>query len=130
MSEPAVYKALVDHSSDILAVVDDADRIASVNPAIETVLGVAVSEALGRRVDEMVHPNDRAMLEEALHAAREGGGPHSAELRFRAARDSSAPETSWLWLDVCARRPAGLSGVVVDARDVTASRQARQALLD
>ncbi|MEM9554885.1 MAG: PAS domain S-box protein [Acidobacteriota bacterium] len=118
--QDARFRALVEHSSDILAIVSDDGRWIYVNPATHAVLGHAPDALQGQRLDELVHPDDHASLHEVL------AGADSAEIRFRDA------DGHWVYLDSQTRRPEGdgAEGIVLDARDVTARHRALAALAE
>ena len=50
--------ALLEHSSDLIAVVDDQARVLYANPATERMLGYVPDEQLGRSLFELIHPDD------------------------------------------------------------------------
>jgi PAS domain S-box-containing protein/diguanylate cyclase (GGDEF)-like protein len=52
------YRALLQHASDVIAVVTTDLRLAFVSPAAGYVLGVPPQIAAGIRIDEFVHPDD------------------------------------------------------------------------
>src|SRR5208283_4486143 len=75
--------ALLAHSNDLIAVVDDQARVLYANEAAERVLGYVPDEQLGRSLFELVHPDD---LEEVaarfLTTTKRTGAPKPAVFRF------------------------------------------------
>ena len=58
------FKALVEHSSDIIVVLDTEATVIYVNPALEQVLGFKPEERIGKKGFELVHPDDINLLAE------------------------------------------------------------------
>jgi PAS domain S-box-containing protein/putative nucleotidyltransferase with HDIG domain len=111
------FEALVEHSSDLIAVLDEQGSLVYANPAISSILGISQEEAVGRNVFQYAHPDDRdrimsghAQLVHSPGASR--GGP----VRFvgvdGAVRVLEVLATNCLEED-------GIAGVVVNGRDVT-----------
>ena len=63
-AEEQRFKALVDHSSDIIVVLDTEATVIYVNPALEQVLGFKPEERIGKKGFELVHPDDINLLAE------------------------------------------------------------------
>ena len=110
-------EALLAHSSDLIAVVDEQARAIYANPAAERILGFVPDEQLGRNMLELIHPDDlEATAKLFLAATRQVGNAQPAVFRFKTASDE------WKVLEAtatnCLRDPA-IKGIVVNARDVT-----------
>jgi PAS domain S-box-containing protein len=69
-----LYRGLVENSSEIIYVLDAAARVLFINDTVETLLGYAKKDLLGKDLIEIVHPDDRSMafwpLRERRKAAR------------------------------------------------------------
>ncbi|HUN54869.1 MAG TPA: sensor domain-containing diguanylate cyclase [Smithella sp.] len=52
------FRALIEHSSDIIVVLNPQGNITYINPAIEHYLGYKPEERIGKTGDELVHPDD------------------------------------------------------------------------
>ena len=52
------YRALLQNSSDMVAVIDPAGRLQYISPAVERLLEFEVSELIGREIFELIHPAD------------------------------------------------------------------------
>lgn len=117
------FRALVQNTSDIIAILEADGRLRYASPAAERVLGAA--PPVGENVfDTLVHPDDAARLLDAYQEAvlsAESSAP--TELRLRHA------DGSWRDVDVVASYrvddPA-VRGVIVNARDVTERRDAER----
>jgi diguanylate cyclase (GGDEF)-like protein/PAS domain S-box-containing protein len=116
------FRALIEHSSDLVSVLDSSGHVVYASPSTARVLGAPPEQHLGRRLEDLVHPEDRAharsLVQELLE---EGGQGVTGEVRLR---DGSG---EWRWLGVTGRNllsePA-VAGLVLNLRDVTAQKQA------
>jgi PAS domain S-box-containing protein len=65
-AEEQRFRALVEHSSDIIVVLNLQGTITYINPAVEQVLGFKPEERIGKKGFEFVHPNDVGFLAESF----------------------------------------------------------------
>ncbi|MGH7790639.1 MAG: ATP-binding protein, partial [Candidatus Binatia bacterium] len=114
--------ALLEHSSDLVSILDGDGTIRFASPSHERVLGYTPEELVGRNSFELLHPDDRAAV---LGNFRDGialSGPTTrSEYRIRHRNGS------WRVVESAARAALDdpvLAGVVVSSRDVTARRRA------
>ncbi|HEV2744847.1 MAG TPA: PAS domain S-box protein, partial [Rubrobacter sp.] len=121
-------RSVVEHSSEIVTVVDPDGTLRYANPAWGRALGYDLEKAVGAmNVLDHVHPDDLAhVLEETAEALAEGGVvTNEAEYRFR------REDGSWLWMQSVGTYllddPA-VGGVVVVSRVVTERKEAEEAL--
>src|SRR5581483_1276611 len=115
-------RALVEHSSDVISVLDRDLRVRWQSPSVSRLLGFDADRALGMRATELVHPEDAAEVERRL-AATHRTGTVTLHTRTRHANGE------WRHLEVIADNRLAdpdVQGIVVSMRDVTA----RQALED
>jgi PAS domain S-box-containing protein len=114
------YRLLVENSSDLVAEVTPEGRFLYVSPNFETLLGYAPEELIGGDVFAQIHPDD-------LELARQNFVLPEASATVRYRHKNGA----WRWLDMNGRdfvTPSGEVRAVIIARDVTARRQAEEAL--
>jgi PAS domain S-box-containing protein len=120
------FQALIEHSSDLITVLDEDRTIRYESPSIERILGWETTTAVGRDVLETVHPDDRARVREVFDrlAAAEPGETESAIFRTRHA------DGSWVWLEAVGRADPveSVDGFVINSRDVTERREREQRL--
>lgn len=115
------FKALVAHSSELTALIDDAGRIIYASPASRAILGWAPEEMEGRSPLEFIHPEevDRARLALAGHM---GPVRRSDPAHYRVVRRDG----SWRDVEVVTTNlvddPA-VGAVVVNVEDVTVARR-------
>ena len=78
------FRSLVQHSSDVITVVDDRGVVRFMSPAVQQVLGWTPESALGRRLADLVHEEDAAAVVTLIETAgRDAGATATAILRVR-----------------------------------------------
>ncbi|SDM79438.1 PAS domain S-box-containing protein [Halogranum gelatinilyticum] len=99
MEERAQLHALLDASSDLLALVDDDGEIQYVNAASERLLAgdadARTDTLVGQQLSEYVHPDDESRLQAAIDAVTTGLSESSPRLTYRC----RAADGSWASLD-------------------------------
>jgi PAS domain S-box-containing protein len=118
------FRALLEHGSDVVLLLDGEGTITYASPSIERVLGYRAEELVGRCVFEIVHPDHvegaRRMLDEIV-AAR--GEPFTSERLVR------HKDGSWRWIENLSTSlidDASVAAVVDNFRDVTERRRAHE----
>ena len=113
----ARFRALVEHASDLIAIVDTDCRFRYASPSYERVLGYTSDELLGRDCFELVHENDLDYVRWTFAEVRRADGPVRPRLVRLRHRDGG-----WCAVDVIVTNllddPA-VGGIVINARDVT-----------
>jgi len=113
------FRALIEKSTDIILVVDQAGSVRFWSPSATEALGWTAAWAVGRRFRdlELVHPDDLPALSKAMQGVLTGS-QSTVALRGRCRH----ADGSWRLVDGVGRNllddPA-VGGVVVNARDVT-----------
>jgi PAS domain S-box-containing protein len=125
----ARFRSLIQHSTDMVLVVGSDGSITYASPAVERLLGYRVPEVLQRSIWEFIHPDDLAMTTEALRITIETVHGVADPITYRVRHRSGA----WRWVESTGQNlladPA-VGGVVVNARDVTHTREASLALAE
>ncbi len=111
-----------DASLDMLCIASTDGRLLRLNPEWERTLGHPVSDLLGQRFMDFVHPDDRDATTTAFARLRDQQIIEGFESRYRCA------DGSYRWIE-WRSKPLG-STVYAAARDVTDRRQALDALRD
>ena len=123
----ARFRAVIEHTTDIIVLVDADGGLRYLSPAVQDVLGYAPDELAGTSGFDYVHPEDHAFLRRGLRiAAARPGSTLTAEARWRH-RDGS-----WHYLAYRGKNLLTLPGVesiLITVRDVTESKQAEQELV-
>jgi PAS domain S-box-containing protein len=120
------YRALLQNSSDMVAVIDPAGRMQYISPAVERLLEFEVQELLGREIFDLIHPADIDAARIAFHnfAAQPGYSP-LLELRLRKANGENVMS------EILANNLLDdevLHGIVLNARDISERTRARAQL--
>ncbi len=123
------FRSLVEHTSDVITVVDEDGVIRYGSPSVESVLGYGPDELLGRRAAELVHPDDQFRVWQAHLAAMRDPltAQRGVEFRFR------HKDGTWRFLEALGSAIQYRSGgprVELTLRDVTDRRRAEAALRD
>jgi PAS domain S-box-containing protein len=118
------YRHVVENINHVIFTLDGEGAFGYVNPAIEQVTGHAPEDLMGRPFVQLVHPDDRPILEQSLERARTGhpqpaqfrvmdrsGGVHHVQLVMQALMDEGAIKQ--------------LTGFMID---ITQQHEARRAL--
>lgn len=116
-------RVALDHSCDIVTIVDERGVIQYSSPSVTRVLGYSADQRSGTNLSDLVHPEDRRRVRVVLEAVFAGGSvPPFVHVRYRHA------DGSWRVLEATGQRlddPTGPLGVI-SARDVTARMQAEE----
>jgi diguanylate cyclase (GGDEF)-like protein/PAS domain S-box-containing protein len=108
--------ALLHQANDIVVVFGDDDRLTFVSSGVERLLGYTPAWRVGRQVEDLVHPEDRAHLVGLFTRAYEEGRAAISDIRVR----SASGDHRWFDLDaVDLRRSRDVRGVLVTAHEVT-----------
>lgn len=114
------FRAIIEHGSDSVALVNADNRIIYLSPAVKTVEGYAPEELLGRSGLENTHPDDLPLIHGVVQRLLANPGQPIPVLWRRRHRDGH-----WLWLEGVATNllsdPA-VAAIVTNYRDVTERR--------
>lgn len=120
------FRALIEHSSDIVSITAADGTLTYVGPSITRILGYRPDEVEGRNVFDFVHDDDRDAMEQAIHGCLDTpGAPVTVLARLRH-RDGG-----WRWTEGVGTNLLGeptINGIIVNARDVTDRRRAEDLL--
>ena len=124
--ERARFRAFLEHSTDLVAVLDEDGTTAYTSPSVERVLGHDPESLLGETVVQHVHPDDHDRVESLLSEAVERPEEtHVAEYRVR------HDDGSWVWLSSVGNaqfdNPA-IEGLVLNSRDVSDRKRREETL--
>ena len=118
--------ALVEHSSDIITIIDRDGVALYMSPCSERILGYPAHRLLGARLREYLHPDDEQRVMDAVAAiAEEPGKTGSLEMRSRH-RDGH-----WIHLEAVVTNllhEPSVAGIVINSRNITDRKKAEESL--
>ena len=119
--------AFVDHSLDIIVIMNREGIITYINPAVERVLGFTVEERIGAKGFELIHPDDMKFLTDSFNTlARDTNSPViQDEMRLR------HKDGSWRTLEAVGSNLINnniVESIIVNYRDITERKQAEKSL--
>ncbi|MFZ2587852.1 MAG: PAS domain-containing protein, partial [Alphaproteobacteria bacterium] len=124
------YKVMVDTAYDLTAIVDEDGVVSYANAAYSRVLGYVKDEIVGRRLEDVVHPNDKPAVQAMVRDVLEGKALAQVSCRFQTRNHHKG--RAWVAVEVVAK---GLPDaewqvrqVVVHAHDVSAHKAAQDEL--
>jgi diguanylate cyclase (GGDEF)-like protein/PAS domain S-box-containing protein len=121
------FKAFVEHSLDIIVIMNLEGIITYINPAVEKVLGFKVEERIGAKGFDLVHPDDMKFLADSFNTlVRDTNSPViRGEMHLR------HKDGSWRTLEAVGSNLVHnnvVEAVIVNYRDITERHQAEEAL--
>ena len=106
------FRLLAENTTDVVVTVSAQGRVDWASPAVRSTLGVPVDSLLGRRFSDLVHPEDRELLDQS----------QGAEVRV-------GVDESWRWMRLSRRILVGDGSVTVyTAQDIQAEMETRAQL--
>ena len=120
------FRAITQHSSDIVTLLGATGTIRYQSPSVERILGYGQEEMIGNGAFGYVHPDDLERVEMAFtEGLMDPTRRPSVEYRFR------HKDGRWVWLESLGANRLGDPGVgeyVVTSRDITVRKQAETRL--
>ncbi len=121
------FRSLVQHSSDIITVLDGFGTVTYLSPSIEHLLGYSPEELMGQNPFDMVHPEDRRRLDILLERViRKSGSQGSVEFRMRHA------EGHYVYIESVGANllhDVNVGGIVLNSRDITERKRTEAVLV-
>jgi diguanylate cyclase (GGDEF)-like protein/PAS domain S-box-containing protein len=109
-------RALVEHSSDVVSVLDADLRVRWQAPSVRRLLGIEPRSLEGEPVTSLVHPEDHALFQSFLRASIDGRAPSTLPARFQHA------DGRWCHVETVAESRFGdpaVEGLVLNMRDIS-----------
>ena len=123
-SSEARFRALIQNSFDVVAVVDAELRFTYVSSAAENATGHRPEELLGRRLTDLVHPADTDIAREALDSLVKGRERHAS---FEVRLADGEEQTTWIEIRATDRLVDNdIDGIVLNYHNVSTRREVQQ----
>jgi PAS domain S-box-containing protein len=121
------FRALTDHLSDVIAIIDGDHVVTYLNSCIERILGHTREELIGRVFPDAfpLHPDDRERLMNALQELARNGRVQADEYRFQ------HENGRWLTLEVAGTNlldDGPIRGLLIHLHDITDRKRMEQEL--
>jgi PAS domain S-box-containing protein len=115
------FRLMVENSHDIMTVRDADAKVRYMSPSVNRVLGYTQEQMIGSTGFELIHPEDRSAVENALNEFWKNPGARDS-IQYRAKHANG----TWVSLEVVAYNlldhPA-VRGVVINGRDISQRKQ-------
>ncbi len=121
------FRALVEHSSDLILVLNRDATIRYASPSLQTILGYPPDEMVGRSALEFVCPADRATAQQALVHRLAHPGAADTTMTLRAQHRNGECRTLKVLGSNLLDNPA-VAGIVINGHDITEHERAERAL--
>jgi len=115
------FHSMVQHSSDLITLLDAERRVMYQSPAVAAVLGRSPASLLGHPLNDLVHPDDLLAVHAQLTKVLDGRRGACVGFECRLANS----EGQWLTVDVAATNlidEPDVGAIVLNSRDVTERR--------
>lgn len=120
--QPDLYRALIQNSRDVIAIVDETGVFTFLSPAITETTGFAPEELLGRCAFEFLHPEEiQNVLQTFAESTARPGATHTVEMRIRNSKHQ------WMWVEVRTHNrldDPDICGVVLNYYSITKRKHA------
>ncbi len=116
------FRALVERSSDVVTVLDEHRRITFTSGAVEQVFGQAAGQLTGRRLSELVHPDEQAGIPDPTALPPGQTLVHVCRI---------GTEGDWRYIESTATNllaDPDVAGVVLNSRDISDRKALEQQL--
>ncbi len=123
----ARYRAMIEHSYELVHMLDADGRISYMSPAVDRMLGYSPEEVIGRIGDSFVHPDDAKRVSESLKPiiGKPGMATPPTDMRIR------RKDGTYLAIEAVASNLLHIpevAAIVVHSRDVSVERRATEEL--
>lgn len=115
------YQAFIEHSSDLLSVVDETGELQFVSPAAERLFGYSPAELEGENAFDYFHPDDRERVSEAFFEMIEQSDSVTERIEYR----FQHADGSWIWVETVGsnKTETSIDGYVLTTRDISRRKE-------
>ena len=110
------FQAVIEHTTDVVTIVDPEGRISYVSPSVESELAYTQLELVGREVADLLYPDDAESLANEIESVTGTDETIHSQYRIKAGDDS------WRMIETTVRGSRSsptTDGVIITARDIT-----------
>lgn len=122
------FRALIENSSDVISLIDNAATVFYTSPSTQKVLGYSVKEFVGTNVFQYIYPEDRERIMGLFKdILKTPGKVISTEYR------TLRKDASWRWMEGTGTNllhEPGVHGIVINYRDIHERKKLDQAKSD
>ena len=126
--ERSRYRALVQNSRDVIAIIDESGTCSYVSPGVVDVSGFSPEEVIGTSGVDFVHPDDiERVTADLADIAAAPDATKTVEVRTR------AKSGEWIWIEIRAANrlnDPSIRGIVLNYHDITERRESRNLLAE
>jgi PAS domain S-box-containing protein len=111
------FRALIENSSDAIALLNPAGLVLYAGPSTERILGHANDEFVGRRIFELIHPEDRERTISLINGLAQNPG-HAVRIECRIRHK----DVSWRWIEGTGKNllnEPSVEAIILNYRDIT-----------
>jgi len=120
------FRSLIEHSADVITLLDSEGTICYTTPQSTRILGYTADEIIGRRNTERMHPDDLPAMQDVFRRLlAQPGASITAEMRLR------HKDGSWRWIEAIRTNllaDPSVQAIVVNHRDITDRKRAEEQL--
>jgi PAS domain S-box-containing protein len=111
------HEAYIEHSSDIITVLDEAGRIQYQSPSLERIVGYEPNELIGDSAAEYIHPDDRARVMGRFFEVIDQEDTVVEEITYRFKHADGV----WVWLESSAvnKSSSVAGGYIINSREIS-----------
>ncbi|MHB8896034.1 MAG: PAS domain S-box protein [Candidatus Geothermincolia bacterium] len=121
-----LFQALVEHSGDVFTIVGSDGKVTYNSPSVEEVFGFTPEEMIGRFSADLVHPDDRDKIVQALAEALDHPG-YKRKIEYRGFHKNGEVVTVEA-LGTSLTDDPDVQGIVMSVRDVTDRKKTEEEL--
>lgn len=121
------FRALIENSTDLIAMVDEKGKLLYASPSTTRILGYQIDEYVGKDGFSFIHPDDKEETYQILvKLIKNPGMTLTAQYRAR------HKEGRWMWIEAAGTNlihEPTIGAVVVNYRDITERKRAEEEIL-
>ncbi len=124
LNQEEYYQSLIEHSSDVISIVNAEGKGIYNSPSLKTLVGYSQSERLNQNIGDNVHPDDVPLMEESFRKISSRPGA-TAKVRARIRHKNGSYRYVEAIITNQLKNP-NIKGFIVNSRDITDLEHAKQ----